>query len=195
MGADKKGLSEAWYHPEQGVARPSLHSQDKTVQSTVGSSGCLPCLLDTICSSSHTPRETEAWGLLRDRMSSCDPTYLGIKATGQVGRVGGAGGGGSPEGRSQGGGGSRVQQFQGREWFGSRWWGGLWKERCLLGWGGVGRGRACFLHLGHTVPAPTCSVCTPIAQGQLPSSMAMPSVPRWHPEPHAVLGWGGGWSS
>ena len=97
------------------MARPSLHSQDKTVQSTVGSSGCLPCLLDTICSSSHTPRETEAWGLLRDRMSSCDPTYLGIKATGQVGRVGGCGGGGSPEGRSQGGGGSRVPR-QGVVW-------------------------------------------------------------------------------
>ena len=46
----------------------------------------------------HTPRETEAWGLLRDRMSSCDPTYLGIKATGQVGREGGDGGRGKPGG-------------------------------------------------------------------------------------------------
>ena len=69
--------------PRAGVARPSLHSQDEKVRITVGSS--LPCLLDTICSSSHTPSETEAWGLLRDRMSSCDPTNLGIKATGQVG--------------------------------------------------------------------------------------------------------------
>ena len=134
----------------------------------MGSSGCLPCLLDTLCSSSHTPRETEAWGLLRDRMSSCDPTYLGIKATGQVRGVGGCGGrrkpgGEVPRGRRQWG---PAVPRQGVVWKSG---GRLWKERCLLGWGGVGTEEGLgFLCLGHTAPAPTCSICTPTARGQLP---------------------------
>lgn len=57
----------------------------------------------------------------------------------RCGGSGDAGGGGSPEGKSQGGGGSGVQQFQGREWFGSRgagygrndafWAGVVWAQR------------------------------------------------------------------
>lgn len=82
--------------------------------------------------------------------------------------VEGCRGRGKPGGEVPREGGSGVQQFQGREWFRSQG-GGLRKERCLLGWGGVGTEEGPGSpRLGHTAPAPSCSVCTPIAQGQRP---------------------------
>ena len=190
LGADKKGLLEAWYHPEQGWPGPASIVRIRKSESQ-WEAAC------PVYWTQFAAAVTPPGSLLRDRMSSCDPTYLGIKATGQAGGgVEGCRGRGKSGGEVPREGGSGVQQFQGREWFRSQG-GGLRKERCLLGWGGVGTEEGPGSpRLGHTVPAPTFFVCTPIAQGQHPpGSMAVPSVPRWHPEPRAVLGTGGSWSS
>lgn len=115
------------------------------------------------------------WGLLRDRMSSCDPTYLGIKATGQV-----AGGGGmqregeawrgGPKGRRQWGPAvSRqgvVQKSGGRVTEGTMPSG--------LGWCGH-RGRAWLSPLGSHGTSPKLLRLHPHSPGSAPA----PPPARW----------------